>query len=124
LPSVGRRQLVSSYAKCEISISGDMRTFTIKGVAEVSMRAPPNDRRFEVHIRKHDKWVNYGLVDGGFFDCGVTFANKRFTMNFLPPYLICDPEVKKQFEECPGAAAHCIAPTHNEEATIAQSKSA
>jgi len=23
----------------------------------------------------------------------------------LPPYLICDPEVKKQFEDCPGAAA-------------------
>ena len=97
-------KLVSSYAKCEISISGDMRSFTIKDVADVAMRGPPNDRRFEARIRKHDKWVNYGLVDGGFFDCGVTFANKRFIMNFLPPYLICDPEVKKKPRERPSAS--------------------
>jgi hypothetical protein len=101
---------------CRISISGDLRAWSMLGVAETSMEAelpdrpsygyfcrtrkcsndprpgPPATTEEELRKRVGRGWVNYGPVKC-VGDCHEECAgNKRFLMCFSKPYLICDPE--------------------------------
>jgi hypothetical protein len=97
-------KLVTGNDSCKVVISGDMRSFAIKDVAEVSSR--PKTKLpalgFEAHVLKLGKWVNYGLFDGEFTKYRLGWENERFHMILLPPYLICDPELEKASESSIG----------------------
>ena len=111
---------------CDINISGDLRAFRIGvrpssreyfNLAAAWMDARLPDRPVYGYFcpskkcgdpdEKGSKLVNYGRVFGNSRPGNLCVGNKRFYMCISQPYLICDPETRKAFEGCPGAAAHC-----------------
>jgi len=78
---------------CNISITQNLREWSMDEVAEVKMNRGLPDRPYYATFRKNDKWFDYGRVKPAPNNRQerICLLNKRFRMCVSQPYLNCAP---------------------------------